>query len=284
MDVEKRLFQKKKAVEEELERLLPAPETRLNQAMRYAVFSGGKRFRALLTLCTGEGLGADPQMILPFSCAVELIHNYSLIHDDLPAMDNDDYRRGQPSCHKAWGENTAILAGDSLLTLSFQVLAQAPLEEKVAAQRERIIQEMSYHAGVEGMIGGQYLDISVSSVEISEKELQEMMLKKTGSLITASVKVGALLGESSSAQWEALMAYSKNLGLAFQTRDDILDYTEDKQENRVPGSNSVSFFGLDHSRERLKKFVQTGMKELDKVNRDIPELRFLTEKILDIKV
>lgn len=284
MDCEQRLLQKKKAIEEELERFLPSPQTPLHQAMRHAVFSGGKRFRALLTLCTGEGLGADQRMLLPFSCAVELIHNYSLVHDDLPSMDNDDYRRGQPSCHKAYGEDTAILVGDALLTLSFQVLAQAPLEDKLASKRERIIQEMSYHAGAEGMIGGQYLDLSVSSGDISEEVLHELMVKKTGSLITASVKTGALLGEASPSQWEALVEYSKNLGLAFQTRDDILDYTKDKQENGLSPPNSVSFFGLHPSRERFKKFIQAGMKELDKVNMDQRELRFLTQKLMDIKV
>ena len=162
MKVEERLKLKRKAVERELESILSQEKSLLFQAMRHAVFSGGKRFRPLLALSSGECFGASPDLVLPFACALELIHNYSLVHDDLPSMDNDDFRRGKPSCHKAYGEDIALLAGDSLLTMAFEIAAQAPLRNNLQIKRGQIIKEISQFAGVRGMIGGQLMDITLS--------------------------------------------------------------------------------------------------------------------------
>jgi len=162
MEVEDELIQKKRAVDRYLEQLLSREDSLIDQAMRYVVFSGGKRFRPLLALSSGECFGVSHEIVLPFACALELIHNYSLIHDDLPSMDDDDFRRGKPSCHKAFGENIALLAGDGLLTMAFGVMAKAPVGEKWLTKKEILISEISRLAGVEGIIGGQALDISYS--------------------------------------------------------------------------------------------------------------------------
>ncbi|MCK4432106.1 MAG: polyprenyl synthetase family protein [Candidatus Aminicenantes bacterium] len=283
MEVEDKLVQKKKAIDTELERLLSRGNSLLSQAMRYAVLSGGKRFRPLLALSSGECFGVDQDVILPFACAVELIHNYSLIHDDLPSMDNDDFRRGKPSCHKAFGENIALLAGDGLLSLSFEVLALTLLDKKLILKKEHVIKEISYFAGAEGMIGGQLLDITLSPEKVSEEKLYELMLKKTGSLIIASVKAGSILGDASPSQLEAILNYGKNIGLAFQIRDDIIDSAEAVLENHLSRPNSVSLFGIEEAEIRLKHHVDAGIRALDKASLESDELRFLASKLLSLK-
>ena len=282
MKVEDKLIQGKGKIDSELERILSQGNSLLFQAMKYSVLSGGKRFRPLLLLFSGECFGVDWDTALPFACALELIHNYSLIHDDLPSMDNDDFRRGKPTCHKVFGENIALLAGDGLLTLAFKVAASAPVAEGSLLKKVKIIEEMSRSAGVNGMIGGQLLDISVSSKEMTETILTELIQKKTGALITASVKIGAILGEASSSQMEAIIEYGKNIGLAFQTRDDILDKKEDTQKNLQMRPNSVSFFGAEKTEERLKKYIDNGICALDKASLDSKELRFLAHKLLSL--
>ncbi len=283
MKVEERLFQKKKAVEEELHRILSREEDRLLQAMRHAVFSGGKRFRPLLLLSSGECFGVSQKALLPFACALELIHNYSLIHDDLPAMDNDDFRRGKPSCHKAFGEDIALLAGDGLLTLAFEVLAKAELEERLKPKKDQIMIEVSRLAGVEGMIGGQLMDITLTPLETSEKTFYELALRKTGALIIASVKIGAILGDASASQLEAMVNYGRNIGLAFQIRDDILDSSKKESKDRPFRPNSVLLFGLEDSKRRLKEFVDKAKQALDAAPLDSEELRYLTSKLLELK-
>jgi len=283
MKVEERLFQKKKAVEEELHRILSREEDRLLQAMRHAVFSGGKRFRPLLLLSSGECFGVSQKALLPFACALELIHNYSLIHDDLPAMDNDDFRRGKPSCHKAFGEDIALLAGDGLLTLAFEVLAKAELEERLKPKKDQIMIEVSRLAGVEGMIGGQLMDITLTPLETSEKTFYELALRKTGALIIASVKIGAILGDASASQLEAMVNYGRNIGLAFQIRDDILDSSKKESKDRPFRPNSVLLFGLEDSKRRLKEFVDKAKQALDAAALDSEELRYLTSKLLELK-
>jgi geranylgeranyl diphosphate synthase type II len=282
MKLEDKLIQGKEKIDCELERILPQGNSLLFQAMKYSVLSGGKRFRPLLLLFSGECFGVDWDTALPFACALELIHNYSLIHDDLPSMDNDDFRRGKPTCHKAFGESIALLAGDGLLTLAFRVAASAPMAQNSPLKKVKIIEEMSRSAGVNGMIGGQLLDISVSSEEMTEKILKELIQKKTGALITAAVKIGALLGEADSSQMNAIIEYGENIGLAFQTRDDIMDAKEDAQGEIQIRPNSVSFFGVKKTEERLKKFIDNGIFALDKASLDSKELRFMAHKLLTV--
>jgi geranylgeranyl diphosphate synthase type II len=283
MKVEERISQKKKAVERELERILSEENSLLFQAMRHAVLSGGKRFRPILALSSGECFGAALDVVLPFACALELIHNYSLVHDDLPSMDNDDFRRGQPSCHKAYGEDVALLAGDSLLTLAFEILARAPLRKGLLAKKEQIIKEISQLAGVRGMVGGQLMDITLAQDSLTEETFHELILKKTGSLIIASVKTGAILGEAGASELEAAIEYGRNVGLAFQIRDDILDSGRDVPEGQLLRPNYVSAFGLKDSKSRMKGFVAAARKALDEASLDAEELHYLAAKLLELE-
>ena len=283
MKVEESISQKKKAVERELESILSQENSLLFQAMRHAVFSGGKRFRPILALSSGECFGAPSDLVLPFACALELIHNYSLVHDDLPSIDNDDFRRGKPSCHKAYGEDIAILAGDSLLTMAFEILARAPLRDNSQVKREQIIMEISQSAGVKGMVGGQLMDITISQDALTEETYHELILKKTGSLIIASVKTGAILGEAGASELEAAIKYGRNLGLAFQIRDDIVDSGQDAQKGRLPRPNYVSLFGLKDSERRLKDFVEAAKNALDEASLESEELRYLATKLLELE-
>lgn len=281
MDVKERLEQMKAAVEQELERILPRDDTVLFRAMRQAVLSGGKRYRPLLALSSGECFGASQELVLPYACALELIHNYSLVHDDLPSMDNDDFRRGQPSCHKAFGEDIALLTGDSLLTLAFEVLASAPLDEGLLPRKEHVLKEISHLAGVSGMIGGQFLDVTLSPEEMSEETFQDLILKKTGALITASVKTGAILGGAGGPELEAVEKYGHSLGLAFQIRDDILDSVGEAEKDR-PRPNYVAFFGLETARSRLKDCVEAARSELDEASLESEKLHHLASILLDL--
>lgn len=282
MRVENDLIEKKKAVDRHLEQLLSREDSLIDQAMRYVVFSGGKRFRPLLALSSGECFGVSPEVVLPFGCAIELIHNYSLIHDDLPSMDDDDFRRGKPSCHKAFGENIALLAGDSLLTMAFEVMAKAPVEEKCLTKKEKLISEISRLAGVEGMIGGQVLDISSSPSEMTEEEYYELTLKKTGSLLIASLKVGAILGDAEPSQVQAMEEYGKNLALAFQIRDDIIDSNRGSPENHPPRPDAVLLFGDKEAQSKLRVFIQRATHALEDIGLESEGLRYLALRLLKI--
>ena len=283
MDAVESLKQKKWAVETALDSILRGDGSVLSQAMRYAVLSGGKRFRPLLTLSAGECFGADQKTVLPFACAIELIHNYSLIHDDLPCLDNDDFRRGKPACHKTYGEDIALLAGDGLLTLAFELMAGSSLKGQAASVRGEVIIEVSRSAGVAGMIGGQMLDITLTPAGISQEEFQSIIEKKTASLILASVKIGALLGQASLPQMDAMCNYGKNIGLAFQTRDDILDSEEDVCGSRVSRPNSITVYGYEKTKERLGRYISLAIAALDKISLDTKELKFLAEMLLKVK-
>lgn len=209
-----------------LDRLLPAagaPPRPLHEAMRYGVLGGGKRLRPLLVLAAAEAAGCDdPASLLPPACALELIHAYSLIHDDLPSMDDDDLRRGRPTCHRVYGEANAILAGDALLTLAFRLLAQ-PLPGVPPERQLAVIGEVGDAAGSQGLVGGQVADLAARGKALSLPELQEIHRRKTGALFRAAVRVGALLAGAAPADLEALTAYAEAFGLAFQVLDDLED-------------------------------------------------------------
>ena len=263
-------------MEETLRCLLPPESTMLGEAMRYAVLSGGKRYRPLLTLAAGDCLGASPGDLLPYACSIELIHNYSLIHDDLPCMDDDDLRRGKPTCHKAFSEEIALLAGDALLTLAFEAAAEADSggypERKIAA-----IRELGRAAGTRGMIGGQYLDISRRPEDVDRACLLELIGKKTGALITASVRLGGILGGADSKRLDILTRFGENLGLAFQIRDDIKDASEDKGEGHVPRPNSVRTLGRAGAEESLALFLSEADKALAEISLSTDELEYLAD-------
>jgi len=281
MKVQDRLTQKKKVIDDGLRHILSQEDSLLYRAMRHTVLAGGKRFRPLLALSSGECFGVKQDVMLPFACGLELIHNYSLIHDDLPFMDDDDFRRGQPSCHKAYGEDIALLAGDSLLTLAFEVIAQAPVRKRLAPKKEQIIKEISHFAGARGMVGGQLMDITLSPEEITEEDLHELILRKTGALIIASVKTGAILGEASTFQLDAMVEYGRNIGIAFQIRDDILDSIEEEKENQSRPSY-ISFYGREEAENRLKRYIADGISAFDKTSLQSEELRYLAHRLLSL--
>ncbi|KXX63801.1 (2E,6E)-farnesyl diphosphate synthase [Marichromatium gracile] len=218
-------------VENTLEQLLPSTSVepaRLHEALRYTVLGGGKRIRPLLTYAAGEALAIDPALLDQPACAVELIHAYSLIHDDLPAMDDDDLRRGQPTCHRAYDEATAILAGDALQTIAFQALAEAP--GLSAESRVGMVAALARASGSRGMVGGQALDLAAEGegTQLDVAMLEHIHIHKTGALIRASVQM-ALLAHSDATddQRERLDRYAKCIGLAFQIQDDVLDVEGD---------------------------------------------------------
>ncbi len=285
MNVQEKLKRKKSAIEEFLDRLLPLEENPLAKAVRYVVLSGGKRFRPLLALSSGECFGLNQKEILFFASALELIHNYSLVHDDLPVMDDDDFRRGKPSCHKAFGEDIALLVGDSLLTLAFEVLASAPWEASQSMRKERLVIEIAQSAGIQGMVGGQLLDITLNLDGLTEDSLQDLMAKKTGALILASARVGPILAgvSSVSAAAKAMTDYGKNIGLAFQMRDDIIDSSRFTSQDASRHPDAVSYYGVVKAKKKLEQHVRSALQALNSAGLESEELRFLASRLLELK-
>lgn len=266
-DLKRYLAQKRQLVEDALEEYLPKAETYpplIHEAMRYSVFAGGKRLRPIMLIMTAEMLRKDVSCVLFAAAAIEMLHTYSLIHDDLPAMDNDDLRRGRPTNHKVFGENIAILAGDALLTLAFQVMADP--RHKAHCSPAAILAaayELGIAAGSVGMIGGQVMDVQAEQRQIEPSELEYIHKHKTAKLIIIALRMGALLSNATLQQLEAVTAYGENAGLAFQIVDDILDIEGDAEEL---GKNIESdlhkqkatypaIYGMDKSRVMTQKFI-----------------------------
>ena len=213
-------------VNQALSRLLPVAGQgpgKIHRAMRYSVLGDGKRIRPILTLAACEAVGAPASRSLDAACALEMIHAYSLVHDDLPAMDDDDFRRGKPSCHKRFGEAIGVLTGDALLTHAFGLLSRMGTQNGHAGMRLRVIQEVARAIGTEGMLGGQVADLQASTGRVTAQTLESINTRKTGALIAASVRVGALLGGASPSAYRALARYGERVGLVFQLVDDLLD-------------------------------------------------------------
>lgn len=221
-------------VESALDRYLPGVETlptTLHDAMRYSVFAGGKRIRPILMLAACEAVGGEIKNVLPAACAIEMIHSYSLIHDDLPAMDDDDFRRGNPTNHKVYGEATAILAGDGLLTEAFILLSNSDYWGDIPADKYReVIHILAKNSGSRGMVGGQVVDMEMEEKPVDLPTLEYIHTHKTGALILAAIEAGALLGGASVEQRRALCRYGEAAGLAFQVADDILDIVADQSQ------------------------------------------------------
>jgi farnesyl diphosphate synthase len=220
------------AVEAQLEKFLPLPEggeRRLFEAMRYSLLAGGKRLRPFLVVGSADLFGVDKKHSLRVAAAIECIHTYSLIHDDLPAMDNDDLRRGKPTLHKAYDEATAILAGDGLLTLAFEILAN-PATHPNAQVRCELITAIAKSSGIHGMVGGQAIDLAAENLDLNIGEVTRLQQMKTGALIAFSTEAGAILGQATSPQRQLLQGYAHDLGLAFQIADDLLDHEGTPEE------------------------------------------------------
>lgn len=248
----------KEAVERALCQLLPAHwsvEPQLERAMYYSLLAGGKRLRPLLVLTATQAVGGDPRRALPVACAIECVHTYSLIHDDLPAMDDDDLRRGRPTNHKVFGEATAILAGDALLTHAFYLLAT--MTGVVPQTTVALVRLLAEYAGANGMVGGQSLDMCGHAQTVAQ--LDELHQRKTGDLIVCSLLMGGHMGGATSDQLEALESFGRAIGLAFQVQDDILDVTGDEHTLGKPlrsdeanqKSTYVSLAGYEHARQTV---------------------------------
>lgn len=241
----------------------------LLESMKYSTNGGGKRFRPVLALLVGEMFNAPAEKVLPFACAVEMVHTYSLIHDDLPCMDNDDFRRGQPTNHKVYGEAFALLAGDSLLTEAFSVIAENYKDNAFLAMT--LVQMLSKAAGIKGMVGGQALDLR-GAKNISEQELRLLHELKTGALIQVAAEGAALIAGAKPSDIEHIRKFGLSLGLAFQVADDILDHQDKAQEGR----SFVPMMGIDQTRQLLDKISDECHQSLNAVSR-FPMLEYLVE-------
>ena len=267
MDIEDYLKNKKGVVDAHLEKILPAENEYppiIHQAMRYTIFSGGKRLRPILTIAACEALGKDEDRALPAACAIELIHNYSLIHDDLPFLDDDEFRRGKPTAHKVYGTAIALLAGDALLTLGFHQLASIPPVDGDASRNLLIIKEISEAVGTKGMIGGQVIDLQSEGEKVEMEVLNYIHSAKTGALLTTCLRVGGLLANASYAEMLNLTRYGRSMGLAFQIVDDILDVEGNEElTGKTTGKDSArgkatfpSLVGMKRSKEMVEKLLQ----------------------------
>ena len=264
----------------------------LHEAIRYTVMGGGKRIRPTLVYAGGQSVGVDRQLLDRPACAIELIHAYSLIHDDLPAMDDDDLRRGKPSCHRAFDEATAILAGDALQSLAFQVLSNGNDASISEATRLRMINTLALASGSRGMAGGQAIDLAATGQQLNIAELEDMHIHKTGALIRASVVLGALCGKTAEqSAIDKLDHYAKCIGLAFQIRDDILDVEgEAKTLGKNPGMDQVrekstypALIGMDAARQRATELHNEALDSLSGFSDSADPLRRISSYIIERK-
>lgn len=266
----------------ELNKKTPIDKT-LTESMEYSLMAGGKRLRPILLMAAADSLGIDGTKFLKTACAIEMIHSYSLIHDDLPAMDDDDYRRGKPTNHKVYGAGMATLAGDALLTLAFEVmLRQQGVSPETLVQ---VVREMSRAAGPDGMVGGQALDMESEGKNIDEKTLRRMHMGKTGALFRAAIRSGAILAGADEKRLTALTEYADNFGLAFQITDDILDVVGDEKIIGKPvGSdekNHKSTYVTLTSLAEARKLAQTAVnRAVNALNEFGPEADFLRSLVV----
>lgn len=291
-DLKLYLAERKQLVEAALENCLPVPsglEKSVLEAARYSLFAGGKRLRPILCLAAAEVVGGTYQAAMPAACALEMIHTYSLIHDDLPAMDNDDFRRGKPTNHKVFGEAIAVLAGDALLTEAFDFVTKMDNNGGIPAQRIlEVVATLVRASGYRGMIGGQVIDLESENRAVDLTTVEYMHIHKTGALLSASLEVGALLGGGSDAQISALKRFGHHLGLAFQITDDILDVEGDAQEmGKKPGSDAAknkktypALLGMIRSREAAREHVDAALQALAAFDDRAEPLRAIARYLL----
>ncbi len=285
------LRESQKVVDLQLERYLPpesvSPEL-VHAAIRWSVFAGGKRFRPSLLLAVGEAFGASHQSLLSTACALEMIHTYSLIHDDLPSMDDDDLRRGRATCHVRFGEAAAILAGDALQTLAFQTIAE---DEMLSAEKRiQLIQQIARASGTpQGMVAGQAYDLQAESREVSSEELEKIHRLKTAALIIAAARCGALIADAAEDELAVITDYAAQLGLLFQITDDLLDVTATAETlGKTPGKDMRSekatypnLHGVDAAREAASRVHQQARETLDQLNRPTERLYAIADYILN---
>ena len=293
MELKTYLKERCQLVDAALEQYLPAADhipSSVHKSMRYSVFAGGKRVRPILMLAACEAVGGSIEQAMPAACAMEMIHTYSLIHDDLPAMDDDDFRRGNPTNHKVFGEAIAILAGDALLTEAFILMSSAAFPQSVSADRKlAVIQEIAVCAGSRGMVGGQVVDMeSEGKVGIDLPTVQYIHTHKTGALLKASVKAGAMLGGADPDALAAMIKYGETVGLAFQIADDILDIEGSTEEiGKDAGSDEArgkatypAVVGIVEAKEYARELVQIALDALSRFDGKAEPLRQIAHYIV----
>ncbi len=293
MNLPRYLNERSRLVDRTLKQLLPVGSTlprTLDKAMRYSLFSGGKRVRPILALASGEAIGAPLERVLPFACALEMIHSYSLIHDDLPGMDNDDLRRGKPTNHIKFGEGIAILAGDGLLTEAFRVMADAALrpgQDRTAALRA--LQEIAVGAGAVGMVGGQVADVEAVHKKPTKTLVEYIHSRKTGALLRASVRAGALAGGATSQQFARLDRYGTAVGFAFQVADDILDIEggtakTGKREGRDAELHKVTYpaaVGMVKAKAKARELLDEALAAIKPLDERAEPLRHIARFVVE---
>lgn len=272
-----------------LRKFLPPPGTRpatIHRAMHYSLFAGGKRIRPILCLAAAEACGGDPAEALPLACAVECIHTYSLVHDDLPAMDNDDFRRGRPTCHKVFGEGIAVLAGDALLTVAFEIAAQSRGWPRYP--HRQLILELARAAGSRQLIAGQVADLESEGKSIPLRDLRFIHERKTSALLCCAVRLGGMSANCTPKQLDALTRFGSNVGLAFQVIDDILDITQTSEKLGKTAGKDVkaqkatypALVGLERSKQIAEQLTQKAFAALEPFGRRGTALRALAEFLL----
>ncbi len=258
------------------------------RAMRYGLFPGGKRIRPILTLAAGELFGGKQQDLMPFACAIEMIHAYSLIHDDLPALDDDDLRRGAPTAHKVFGEGMALLAGDGLLTEAFCLLSAAEVRKSLAPDLlAELIHEIACAVGVAGLVGGQAADLEAEEREVDLAAVEYVHVRKTGALIHAAVRIGARVAGAKGAELRQVSRYGEYLGLAFQIADDVLDHQGEEPESRAESGRKErkkatypSVVGVAQAKERLAGLLQQAVKQLSSFGAGAEPLRAIAAQVV----
>ena len=289
MELKSYLVTRHKEVDRALDRFLPGestPPATIHKAMRYSLFAGGKRLRPILCLAAAEACGGKISSALPLACAVECIHTYSLVHDDLPSMDNDDLRRGRPTCHKVFGDGIAILAGDALLTIAFEIAAQAKGTERYDLRE--ILREIATAAGSQKLIAGQVADLEAEGHRIKRAQLRYIHENKTAALLTASVRLGAMAANASPKQLAAIAAFGRALGLAFQVIDDILDVTQTSEKLGKSAGKDVAakkatypaVIGLEKSRAEARRLTSEAHRALKSLGERAAVLRALADYLL----
>lgn len=282
-DIEEYITMRTAQIKQHLDLLLeeePSPFITVIKAARYSLLSEGKKIRPILALATAEIFGSYSEKALQPACALEMVHTYSLIHDDLPCMDDDDFRRGKPSLHKVFGEAQATLAGDFLLTYAFEVLADAP--HLSDAQKIKLVRLLAKNSGAEGMIGGQVMDIEAEDKKINIADLREIHERKTGALIAASIEFGAIVAEATEEHVRILRSFGHHIGLAFQIADDVIDVTSGKNSDSKNNKTTyVSLLGVLDASLLSKQYYQEAVDTLKKLPFDSSLLLSLADKLVN---
>jgi geranylgeranyl diphosphate synthase type II len=283
------LVDRQKKIDRSLDRFLPKETTRpptIHKAMRYSLFAGGKRLRPVLTLAATEACGGKIERAMPLACAIECIHTYSLVHDDLPSMDNDDFRRGRPTCHKVFGDGIAVLAGDALLTVAFEIVSHAKPGRRY--DMSTLLREVAVAAGSRKLIAGQVADLEAEGKPATREDLRFFHENKTAAILTAAVCLGAMSANAPSRELSAMTKFGRSLGLAFQVIDDILDVTQTSEKlGKSAGKDTAaqkatypSIIGLDESRVEARRLTRRAHQALDVFGKRSDRLRELADYLL----